>query len=162
MRTLYLDMDGVVADFDAKVQEILGYAKEPYARYPDEDWRKILEYPRFYGDLPLCKDALHLVTICLHIAHVNNMDIKFLTAIPRDNDFPWAFHDKVYWAKEHFPNIPVWFGPYSHDKKIHAKPKDILIDDRVVNITEWNEVGGIGILHKGDVDATIRILRELV
>ena len=162
MRHLFLDMDGVVADFDARVQEILGYSHPPYTRYPDEDWRKILIYPRFYRGLPLCQDALHLVTNCLHTAHINKMEVKFLTAIPRDNDFPWAFYDKVEWAREHFPNIPVWFGPYSHDKKVHCNPGDVLIDDRTVNIADWTEAGGIGILHRGDVSATLIKLKELI
>lgn len=162
MRHLFLDMDGVVADFDTAVKIILGYSQEPFTRYPDEDWRKILDYPRFYRDLPLCANALDLVTHSLHIAHHNQMEVKFLTAIPKDNDFPWAFTDKVEWARKYFPNIPVWFGPYSQDKQHHAKTGDVLIDDRISNIQEWNNAGGIGILHRGDVYATLQKLKELV
>ena len=162
MRTLYLDMDGVVADFDAKVSEILGYTREPYSRYPDEDWRKILNYPRFYRDLPLCKDAKHLVTSVLHIAHQKEMDVKFLSALPQNNDFPWAPYDKVLWAQNYFPMIPVWIGPYSRDKQIRSKPGDILIDDRQSNIDEWNGRGGFAILHRGDVEVTLKTLRSFV
>jgi 5'(3')-deoxyribonucleotidase len=155
-------MDGVVADFDTKAEEIIGYQHPSHTRWPDEDWRKILDYPRFYRDLPLCEGALDLVTHALHIAHNNQMEVKFLTAIPKDNDFPWAFYDKVEWARKYFPMIPVFFGPYSHDKKHHVKTGDILIDDRITNIQDWNEAGGLGILHTGDIHATIRKLRDLI
>jgi len=32
-------------------------------------------------------------------------------------------------------------------KKNYAKPSDILIDDKLENITDWNNSGGVGILH---------------
>ena len=162
MATIYLDMDGVVADFDAKAVEIIGYSHPPFTRFPEEDWRKILNYPRFYRDLPLCKDAKHLVTTVLHIAHQKNMDVKFLSALPRDNDFPWAAYDKVLWAQEHFPMIPVWIGPYSDDKQIRSQPGEVLIDDRKINIEQWSAKGGFAILHSGDVDATLVKLKEFL
>ncbi len=159
MATIYLDMDGVVADFDAKVSEILGYTREPFTRYPDEDWRKILNYPRFYRDLPLCKDAKYLVTMVLHIAHIKDMDVKFLSALPKDNDFPWAAYDKFIWAQNYFPMIPVWIGPYSQDKQIRSRAGDVLIDDRISNIDQWNQKGGFGILHRGDTENTLKELK---
>jgi 5'(3')-deoxyribonucleotidase len=162
MATIYLDMDGVVADFDSKVEEITGIKREPYTRYPDEEWNKILQHPRFYRDLPLCANAKHLVTLVLHIAHHKNMDVKFLSALPKGNDFPWAPYDKIIWAQTHFPNIPVWLGPYSQDKQLRSKKGEVLIDDRTINIDQWNKKGGFGILHRGDVDATINTLKEFL
>lgn len=162
MSTIYLDMDGVVADFDAKASEIIGYSHEPNTRYPDEDWRKILQYQRFYRDLPLCINAKHLVTNVLHIAHQKNMDVKFLTALPRHNDFPWAAYDKFMWVQQYFPGIPVWIGPYSDDKQLRSQPGDVLIDDRKSNIEQWNSKGGFAILHYGDVDATLETLKKFL
>lgn len=162
MSTIYLDMDGVVADFDKKAEEIIGYSHPPYTRFPSEDWAKLLDYQRFYRDLPLCKDAKHLVTTVLHLAHNKRMDVKFLSALPRDNDFPWAAYDKVLWAQEHFPGIPVWIGPYSDDKQQRSKPGEVLIDDRKVNIEQWQSKGGFAILHTGDVEASLTALRSFL
>jgi hypothetical protein len=51
--------------------------------------------------------------------------------------------DKVNWAAEHFPGIPVFLGPFSHDKWRYCKgPNDILIDDRHSNCSEWIAAGG--------------------
>ena len=119
MATIFLDMDGVVADFDKYAKEILGYSTPGGKRYPPEDWAKISENPRFYRWLAVCQDADLLVNRVMEIAKANNYDVKFLTAIPRKNDVPWCFTDKVEWAQHHFPEIPVWFGPYSNDKHHH-------------------------------------------
>ncbi len=162
MSTIYLDMDGVVADFDAAVSQILGYNREPFTRYPDEDWQQILNHPRFYRHLPICKDAKYLVTNVLHMAHQKSMDVKFLSALPKGNDFPWAAYDKVMWAQDYFPMIPVWIGPYSEDKQLRSKKGDVLIDDRVSNIDQWNSKGGFGILHKGDVENTLTELKAFL
>ena len=71
------------------------------------------------------------------------MHFAFLTAIPHDDTIPYAIYDKVRWADKHFPGIPVLFGPYSFDKQLHCKPRDILIDDRSDNCNDWRMAGGI-------------------
>jgi 5'(3')-deoxyribonucleotidase len=161
MKTIFLDMDGVVADFDKYANEILGYSTPGGKRYPLEDWAKISANPRFYRHLDLCPYADLLVNTVWKLAKQHGYEVKFLTAVPRANDVPYCFQDKVEWAKENFPEIPVWFGPYSHDKQVHCRPGDVLIDDRDDNINDWNSAGGIGILHQGDVTRTIDQLRQL-
>jgi 5'(3')-deoxyribonucleotidase len=151
-------MDGVVADFDLAASQILGYKSSADVRYPDGDWNKLKSNNRFYRDLPLCRGAMDLVRAVLAAAHTHKLEVKFLTAIPRNNDVPWAFTDKIEWADHYFPGIPVFFGPYSKDKWVHCKPGDILIDDRTSNISEWRNAGGHGILYRDNVE---NILKEL-
>jgi len=158
MTTIFLDMDGVVADFDAYAKEILGYSTPGGKRYPLDDWAKISANPRFYRHLEVCAGADLLVNCAWALAKRHSYDVKFLTAIPRANDVPWCFNDKVEWAQQCFPGIPVWFGPYSNDKYKHCQPGDVLIDDRDDNVNEWTAAGGIGILHQGNVGATLKTL----
>jgi 5'(3')-deoxyribonucleotidase len=162
MTTIFLDMDGVVADFDSYAKKILGYSTSGGKRYPPEDWAKISANPRFYYELDICPWANQLVSAVQEVAVLHDYDIKFLTAIPRANDVPWCFTDKVLWAQQRWPTIPVWFGPYSHDKHVHCRSGDILIDDRNDNINAWNLAGGLGILHQGNVDATLEKLYSLM
>lgn len=162
MPNIFLDMDGVVADFDAAARAIIGYSHPADQRWPDSEWQKIKNHPRFYRDLPLMPDAEHLVTTVMTLSQRSGHDVKFLTAIPRDNDFPWAFEDKVIWKQQYFGGIPIWFGPYSHDKRCWAAPGEILIDDRRINIEQWREAGAIGILHTGDVYKTLQQLTEIL
>lgn len=158
MTTLYLDMDGVVADFNGYAEQVLGHSAAD-ERWEETDWLKLVENPRIYRDLNRTKEADELVNFCRNICKQKDWDLRFLTAVPRKNDVAWAFYDKVNWASLYYSDIPVLFGPYSKDKWQHCKPGDILIDDRTSNITEWTAAGGRGILHKGDLFLTLDILK---
>ena len=160
MKILYLDMDGVVADFNAYARDLLG-RKEQGEQLPDRDCKKISSNPHLYRDLKKTPEADDLVESCQAFCNLNNYDIMFLTAIPSNNNMPWAFYDKVVWIQDRYPKIPVMFGPYSDDKQHHCRLGDILIDDRTSNIEQWRNAGGIGILHKGNLANTLQELRAI-
>lgn len=160
MKTLYLDMDGVVADFDEFATQVLGTSAAPNGIYPDEQWIKIAAHQRLYLDLNKTVYADQLVAECEDFAVTKEYNLYFLTAVPKGNDVKWAFYDKVIWAQQHWPSIPVMFGPYSKDKWQHCSPGDILIDDRLSNIEEWRVAGGIAI-HHTSIDATLYELSRL-
>lgn len=162
--TFYLDMDGVVADWNAGVKDVLGYAKkDANAHYSNEDWDKIKQNARMYRDLPVMIDAEALVNLARQFRDKLGWNLAFLTAVPKGNDVHWAFYDKVLWAQKHFPDIPVHFGPYAKDKHIHCKPGDILVDDRHSNISEWKAAGGIGVeVDSDDLNDTIVRVRYLL
>ena len=126
MNTLYLDMDGVVADFDEYAHRMLGVPPSG-GIYPDEIWQQLAANPRIYRDLKKTPGADDLVAMCKELCKDAGYNLKFLTAVPKGNDVPWAFYDKMTWALFFFPDIPVMFGPYSKDKHHHCKPGDILI-----------------------------------
>jgi 5' nucleotidase, deoxy (Pyrimidine), cytosolic type C protein (NT5C) len=165
--TLYLDMDGVVADWDQAAADFIGKPRKPNPEDPDgegrwahEDWLKIRDNQRFFSTLPLMPLSQELVQLARKLRDTRGYQLLFLTAIPRDNDCPWAFYDKIMWVQKYFPDIPVHFGPYSEDKRDHCWPGDILVDDRSTNIAQWINAGGIGIRVKDrDVAAAIAELR---
>ena len=153
MTTLYLDMDGVVADFDAYANDTLGLPPSG-GLYPDDVWRTLAAADRLYRDLPKTPYADQLVARCRELSQAKGWNLLFLTAVPKGNDMKWAFYDKVNWVQKYYPDIPVMFGPYSKDKHVHCQPGDILIDDRRSNIEEWRAAGGIAIHHHG-ISATL-------
>lgn len=159
MNTLYMDMDGVVADFDEYAYRTLGI---PPAEgiYPEHIWQKLASNPRIYRDLIKTNYSDLLVAKCQEFSIKHSYNLLFLTAVPKGNDVHYAFYDKVNWANQYFPGIPVHFGPYSKDKHLHCKPKDILIDDRKSNILEWLSAGGIAIHHR-NINETIEKLSNL-
>ena len=159
MTTLYLDMDGVIADFDEYAARTLGLPPSSGV-YPDEAWYQLASNSRLYRDLIKTLYADQLVDECKDLANTKGYDLKFLTAVPKGNDVPWAFYDKVVWAQLYFPDIPVMFGPYSVDKWKHCQPGDILIDDRPSNIEQWRVAGGIAI-HHTNIEATLYELSRL-
>jgi len=160
MKTIFLDMDGVVADFNAYAKELVGYTA-PGKRYPEEDWDKIKVNPRLYRELPVIEGSEFFVERVRQLANENELSLKFLSAVPRQNDVGWVFWDKIEWVKTYFPGIPLWFGPYSRDKHVHCVDADILIDDREDNIQDWTQVGGVGILHT-DFITSIRELEHIL
>jgi 5'(3')-deoxyribonucleotidase len=159
MTTLYIDMDGVVADFDEYAARTLGVPPSQ-GIYPDEIWYNLASNSRLYRDLIKTEYADQLIDECVDFALTKDYDILFLTAVPKGNDVKWAFYDKVIWAQNYYPNIPVHFGPFSKDKHQHCKPGDILIDDRLSNIEEWRAAGGIAI-HHTNINSTLYELSSL-
>lgn len=149
--TLYLDMDGVLADFNATARTMLSASDrdetdaEKNGRWPDHQWRRILDYPNFYRILPKTAIADDLVALARRFRDQLNWDVKILTAVPKKNDMKEAFQDKFDWIQEYYPDLRIRFGPYSHDKHTHCRPGDILVDDRTVNCQEWKDAGGIAI-----------------
>ena len=110
MATIFLDMDGVVADFDGYAEPIVGFRTPGGVRYDQEGWAKISANQRVYRDLPEMQDADRLVKEVCQLAKEHHMDVRFLTAIPRQNDVPWVFWDKIKWIESRWPDIPVWLS----------------------------------------------------
>lgn len=145
MLNIYVDMDDVVADWLTVAKSIVGdWDKEKFERIPDFQWNLLKQHQRIYRSLPVRKGAKELIGwLTTYCRHKENIGLYFLTAVPKGNDVPWAFSDKVFWARDHFPEIPVFFGPYSVDKFHRCQPGDILIDDRLSNCKSWRAAGGI-------------------
>jgi 5'(3')-deoxyribonucleotidase len=156
---LYLDMDGVVADWVSAAAAIIGHRLEdPQARYSQEDWNKLRSNSRIFRTLAKTAQADQLVKLARRFRSELGYELLFLTAIPHNNDMPWAFTDKVLWAQEHYPDIAVHFGPYSRDKHLHCRTLDILVDDRADNCKSWRLAGGRAI----QVDKGCDLTRALI
>ena len=141
---IFLDMDDVVADWMDSAQSYLNMRWDRGERIPVEDWNRIKDNDRFYLYLPLKEHAHDLVDYCKDLVqHGKADDLFFLSALPHDYSMPYAAQDKVWWAHKYFPSIPVFLGPFSHDKWRHCQPGDILIDDRHSNCAEWRSQGGL-------------------
>ena len=144
VNTFYLDMDGVVADWESAAAAYFGRPiRLNGAEHTPNEWESIKTQARFYRDLPLMARVDELVSLARGYRDSLGWQLLFLTAVPKNDDMPWAFSDKVLWAQEHFPDIPVHFGPHSWDKHKHCKSGDILVDDRASNCREWVAAGGV-------------------
>ena len=156
-RTIYIDMDGVVADFDSYASNIVGRnVGWDHDDLTSEEWAILAKVPNLYFQLPLIEQSVPMVGLCKSFA--SRANIEFLTAIPRKTTMPSAKQDKIDWINEFFPGIPVNFGPFSKDKQKWARPGDILIDDKPSNILEWGAAGGIPVYHFGNYDNTIKLI----
>lgn len=159
--TLYIDMDGVVADFNKFASIVLHTKVDQGAqKWTDEQWSKLRNYPRLYRYLPRTDRADDIINLARQYRNILGWPIYMLTAVPKANDVPDAFQDKIIWMQKYYPDIPVRFGPFAVNKKDHCLPGDILIDDRESTCLEWTEAGGRAILAK-DLDHAVTELKLL-
>ena len=161
--TIYLDMDDVVADWFGYARV---YLKEPLFKdgdiLPDVTWRRLKDDQRMYSKLPIKEGAHDLVDWCRNYRDTKGVGLYFLSAIPKGNDMPWAPQDKVFWAQQHFPDIPVFLGPYSYEKYMHCREQgDVLIDDRTSNCEEWRKAGGLAHIYRNWEDCKQWLETEL-
>lgn len=137
-------MDGVAADWESAAAAHFGRPIRLNGEiHTVAEWDSIKTQQRFYRDLPLMPRVDQLVTLARQYRDTLGWSLLFLTAVPRNDDMPWAFYDKVLWAQQHFADIPVHFGPHSWHKQQHCVPGDILVDDRLSNCDQWSAAGGI-------------------
>ena len=160
---IYIDMDGVLADFERGVREMCGM--EPPAqdrKHPELDdlmWEKIRDTERFYDRLELMPGAKEMFDT-VYGAYGDRCEI--LTGIPKaKRGILTAGEDKISWMRR-LLNKDVAVNICLRAEKILkcTGPETVLIDDLKKNIDEWREAGGTGILHVS-AEQTLKELREL-
>lgn len=145
MRRIYLDLDGVMADFDGYFIQQFGVSSDTL----DDPtlWRWINGHGNFFRNLPLCHGA---VDFFKSIQHLNP---TILTACPKTN-YTVAAVQKRAWVYEHLsPDVTIlpMMGGKNKCLFMHS-PGDVLIDDFEKNCIAWREHGGIAIQHKNFKD----------
>lgn len=150
-RQLYLDCDGVLADFEAGATKVLGMPPRSFEQRHGlaAFWRRLASTPDFYFGLPLMPDAMQL------FAAVDHLEPIILTGLPRGG---WAADQKVRWAAQHFPGTPI-ITTMARDKRDHAKEGDVLVDDQLRHRHLWEGVGGV-FVHHTSAAATVTALQQ--
>ncbi|HKR27255.1 MAG TPA: hypothetical protein VJS11_07360 [Acidobacteriaceae bacterium] len=149
---LFLDCDGVLADFDRAAKELFGMpprlAEEQLGAR--EFWTRIHAQKTFYRNLPLKHDARLLFDAVAHLRPI------ILTGCPIGG---WAEPQKVEWAAEHFPGTEI-ITCMSREKYLHMHPADVLVDDYLKYQHQWEEAGGI-FIHHTSAHSTIAALQRI-
>ena len=149
---LFLDADGVLADFDLGARRLLGMsAKEVIAkRGRGTFWKRLANAPNFYGSLPEMPDARRLFDAVKHL------EPTILTGLPIGR---WAAPQKIEWAAEHFPGVPI-ITCMARDKHLHMHPGDVLVDDREKHRAAYEEAGVV-FVHHGTAEDSLRQLAKI-
>ena len=141
MPKLFLDCDGVLADFDSGARAALGGltpAQFEQREGKREFWRRLANTPDFYGTLRLMPDAQALFDA------VEHLHPTILTGLPIGT---WAAPQKVAWAEAHFPGTPI-ITCMARDKVRYMTPGDVLVDDREDHRDKWEDAGGLFVHHR--------------
>ena len=163
VKKIYFDMDGVLADFDRGIADIIGMTPMPQDNtVPEYDrrlWAGVREAGHYYDMLEKMPDAEKLGT---EIYSRYGDKCEILSGVPKpDKGVVTAREDKISWMKRNFPEIKKINLVLKTEKQNFCTGEDcILIDDLAANIERWEKAGGTGILHKS-ADDTIAKLTEL-
>ena len=146
---IYLDMDGVVADFDKRFEDLSGMIPQSYVnKYGlDKFWDLIDEKHKvaFWRGIELMPGANKLVNF------VSQYPYEMLTAPSVKKQ---SVIGKSLWVKDKvgtlYPSKPkVTYRPakLKHTVKPNLTKYDILIDDKKSTIERWNNAGGTAIFY---------------
>lgn len=134
-------MDGVLSDFDKRFEEFGGMSPQQFEKEKGKDqfWNLIDKQVgvKFWAGMPWMSDGKELWN------HIKQYNPTLLSAPSRENESRLG---KRIWVKNNIPGTPLILAA-AEKKKNYARKNAILIDDRVSNINDWNNAGGIGILH---------------
>lgn len=167
--TLYVDLDGVLADFEKGVTKAIRETMDPNFVYDEKKfqtdpkfrdfmWKTVAEYQKQHGfilwrNLDTMPDAYQLWD------YVKKYNPQILSATG-----PARYHaaeQKRGWVTEHFgSNIRINTTESAALKASYADQTRILIDDKMKAISPWVAAGGIGILHTSAAN-TIKQLKDL-
>ena len=163
MDICFLDMDGVLADFSKQVEKMLGYdseivkdrerssLSEVELKIKQEISKLVHGSNDFWKTMPKTEYADELLNFCK-----NNFDKIFILSNynPPDTS-PHRFFAvkslKTYWLEQELDmqSVGIIISKKSKSSFVPSQEyKGILVDDINTNIVDWNNHGGIGILHK--------------
>jgi len=161
IKTIYLDMDGVLADFETRYLEHNGITvHEAREQRPRKEFYKYWEnfisanqfalLPKYAG----CDELLEFVATL-------DVSLEILSSSGGPGKHGEVVHQKHVWLETY--NIPYKRNivPGARYKKDYATEESLLIDDTEKNITQFLEAGGHAILHVNAGDTISKLERMI-
>lgn len=145
---IYLDCDGVLADFDTFITPYMGGGSrlewDVYSQ--QEFWDRLDGIDDLFGSLDKLQDADILVKGVEELCKLYDLNAPIiLTGKPRKEKYT---KQKLHWRDENFPHLEM-IVCLSKDKCKYIKTQgDIIIDDWEKHMQAWIDAGGKWILHK--------------
>jgi hypothetical protein len=158
--TLYLDMDGVICNFEKAYRAMWDEYK-----FDRERFREAVITRRIFQNLEWMPNGEAFLDEIEDIASDYNLRVEMLTSTgsSRTDMKASAIEQKTYWLCN---NGVYWIPNFvcsKPEKAQYAKNHTILIDDSIGCITPFIEAGGVGLLHvDSDYKATTQKLRWCV
>lgn len=153
MFKIFIDMDGVLTNFDKQAANILDIKPSDIKDNNFNNctlWKKINKAgPAFWSSMEWLPNAEKLWNF-----------IKYYNPIilTTPSEHPSSIIGKSLWIENNLGNVPFIF---EKNKEIYAKHNHILIDDKLTNINKWKNNNGIAILHKNPI-STIKKLKNIL
>ena len=159
---VYVDMDGVIADFFTEYAKLAGVKSGSYRDIPPAKVDPTLDKmvgTDFFARLPKFSTADKLLDIVVDAAGSYN-----ICSSPLRGDHEGSAKYKNIWIKKHLnpqpKHIYIVANKAKYAKSSNGMP-NVLIDDRGSNISAWEAAGGIGIKYQADEDSLKVVLEGL-
>ena len=156
---IYVDMDGVLADFDLHYETTFNVKlprrafREPPYTADEVDWKAIRKTANFFRDIPPMADFKELWSF----VEVYNPII--LTGVPAS--VTEAATNKREWVDKNLGRDVSMVACLSKEKATWCRPGDILIDDWEKYRDLWVGAGGRWITHTSAAES-VRQLKEML
>ena len=157
--TVYVDMDGVLADLFNHVGEL--HDVEHYNQMTQSQWETFFKDSNAYElfrDLPVFPTANKLLQTVKDFAGGYT-----ILSSPLSFDKAGSVKGKREWLDRHI-TVPADDIIFEHEKQKYATANgnpNILIDDYGVNIRKWQAAGGIAIKYQSDEDSLLTVFKAL-
>jgi hypothetical protein len=156
---LYLDMDGVLCNFEKRFTDL--YGKDALGSRDRKNFTT--NWPNFIMDgnfeslewFPGGKELLDF------IQNETDWEVEILSSSGGEKFHSEVAAQKVMWLCDKGIPYKANIVPGRKHKTAYATPETILIDDTEDIIVNFNAAGGVGILHK-DINETLAKLRTLL
>jgi hypothetical protein len=156
---LYLDMDGVLCDFEKRFTSL--YGKDALGARDRKNFTT--NWPNFIMDgnfeslewFPGGKELLDF------IQNETDWEVEILSSSGGEKFHSEVAAQKVVWLCNNGIPYKANIVPGRKHKTAYATPETILIDETEDIIVNFNAAGGLGILHK-DANETLAKLRTLL
>jgi 5'(3')-deoxyribonucleotidase len=158
---IYVDMDGVLADFFGEWAKAMGKDSFRDIEDPANAIKKIKTVDNFWLNLPMLPQARELLSIIKKVK-----GSYYICSSPLADD-PRSEPHKREWVKKNLGFFLPEEVYITHNKPQFAKNNDgspnILIDDYGVNINAWEDAGGIGFKYKDHkFERTAKAIKQAV
>jgi hypothetical protein len=147
---LFVDMDGVLADFDSHHTAVFGVRSDKLL--DNVDWDAVKRVKDFYLNIPPMSDLNVLWDF------VGPLQPIVLTGVPSGVEV--AAENKRAWVRRHLGTLVEVRCCPSKEKCLHARAGDVLVDDWEKYRHLWEAKGGRWITHTS-AESTIHALMRL-
>lgn len=147
MKTLYIDMDGVLCNFEKRFEELFNKSADRSRELKEftTDWSTFIEGGNF-ATLEWWPGGQELLEF---VNSIPNINIEILSSSGGELYHKEVTEQKQKWLQDHGITYKQNIIPGSRLKANYAKGADtILVDDTDYVIEGFIEKGGIGILHR--------------
>jgi hypothetical protein len=155
---IYLDLDGVCCDFSKRYEEL--YDVTPKEANDQKMFGEYFDHFIHTGQFASL-DPMEDADTLLKGLDITGIPVTILSSTAYEKVHKEISYQKEFWLSDNGIKYPYIFVPGKRLKSQYANPNSILIDDTESNINDWNNAGGIGILHKNAI-STLKDLSAIL